>query len=110
VPPALPFVTLPLLLAVPGGLVGWAYDLMFVVLVCPLLIAGGLRLTGEARWAAWLGALSFPLYAVNVPVLHNAKLLNVGALVAAIATLAVAATLTWWLLARERRAKAPANT
>lgn len=104
--PIIPFAAFPVLLAAPVAASGWAYDLLFVVLVCPLLIAGGLTLKGEAKWAAWLGAVSFPLYAVNVPVLHNAVLFGLNPVHATIATLMVAIAATWWLSQRERRAKA----
>jgi peptidoglycan/LPS O-acetylase OafA/YrhL len=104
--PMMPFVAFPVLIAVPVAASGWAYDLLFVVLVCPLLIAGGLRLKGGTKWAAWLGAASFPLYAVNVPVLHNAVLLGLSPFVAALTALLVTFALTWWLSQRERHAKA----
>jgi peptidoglycan/LPS O-acetylase OafA/YrhL len=108
--PAVPFLALPILFAAPLPALGWAYDLLFVVLVCPLLIAGGLNLSGEAKWAARLGLLSFPLYAVNVPVLHNAGLLGLGPVTAIIAVALVTLALDWWLSRRQRRAKAPATT
>ena len=107
--PALPFLAIPVLLAAPLPMLGWTYDLLFVVLACPLLIAGGLRLQGDAPWATWLGLLSFPLYAVNVPMLHNAAMLGTGPIAATLATLAVAIALSWWLSIRERRAKAAAK-
>lgn len=107
--PAVPFIAIPLLFGAPITALGWTYDVLFVVLVCPMLIAGGLNLKGEAKWAAWLGALSFPLYAVNVPVLHNALLLGFGAISTSVAIFVVALVLTRWLSMRERRGKAAAR-
>jgi peptidoglycan/LPS O-acetylase OafA/YrhL len=48
----------------------WQADLMFVLLVCPLLIAGGLRIERIHPVLVWLGAISFPLYAVHVPAMR----------------------------------------
>lgn len=108
--PAIPFIAIPVLLGAPIAALGWAYDLVFVALVCPLLIAGGLRLKGEARWADWLGSISFPLYAVNVPALHLATMFGLGAIPALVSALVVTIALTRWLSLRERRAKALATT
>ena len=57
---------------------GWQFDLAFIVAACPLLIAGGLRYSPSANSpggaaASALGALSFPLYAVHMPVLEGMK-------------------------------------
>jgi peptidoglycan/LPS O-acetylase OafA/YrhL len=48
---------------------GALYDSAFVAIGCPLLIAGGLSLGGEPVGQT-LGRLSFPLYAVHVPILQ----------------------------------------
>lgn len=49
---------------------GWQFDLVFVVVVCPLVLIAGLS---SYAWAGPLervsGDLSFPLYAVHMPVL-----------------------------------------
>lgn len=42
-----------------------------VLVVAPLVLRASLAL-GEAKWAQWLGALSFPLYAVHMPILQIA--------------------------------------
>lgn len=46
----------------------WPLDLAFVLVCCPILIAGGLRLNA-GRLGEALGAMSFPLYAVHFPIL-----------------------------------------
>ncbi len=45
----------------------WA-DLVFIIIVCPLLIAGGLNTA--PRWGAFMGAISFPLYAIHDPIME----------------------------------------
>ncbi len=110
VPPALPFIALPALMLTPFAAAGWAYDIAFIALACPLLIAGGLRLQGAARWAALSGALSFPLYAVHVPVLRTAALAGIDAIAAAVLTLLAGIALAWWLSRRQQRAKRAPST
>jgi len=52
------------------GLTGWLFDLLFVVVLCPLVILAGLGETGHMRkLGAIAGDLSFPLYAVHVPII-----------------------------------------
>lgn len=74
-PPRLPAWIAPVLL--PGALLvrelagsSWIFDLLFVVLVCPAVLVAGLA---SFSWAGRLeriaGDLSFPLYAVHMPVL-----------------------------------------
>lgn len=81
VPPLVAFLAMPLALL--AGQVlnveSWAAEIGFVLL-CPVLIAGGLAWKGDGRIAAWLGAISFPLYAVNSPVLHWFEGLGLGPL------------------------------
>ena len=57
------------------------FDMVFVVVVCPLLLAGGLAYAGHSPLARLLGAISFPLYAVHLPILElaDAHGLGVGA-------------------------------
>lgn len=45
----------------------WGADLLFGLIVCPLLIAGGLALDA-GNLGKWAGAMSFPLYAIHIPV------------------------------------------
>lgn len=55
-----------------GGLMegGWLFDLLFVILVCPAVLIGGLEGVRSARRLERVfGDLSFPLYAVHMPVL-----------------------------------------
>jgi peptidoglycan/LPS O-acetylase OafA/YrhL len=110
VPTLLSFVALPLLMLAPFAALGWGYDIAFIALACPLLIAGGLRLEGAAKWAAWSGALSFPLYAVHLPVLRAAALAGIDAYAASLLALLAGIALAWWLSRRQQRAKRMAST
>jgi peptidoglycan/LPS O-acetylase OafA/YrhL len=81
------------------GVNDWRIDLCFIVLVCPLLIAGGLRFTAAAGSvlgfaAAALGALSFPLYAVHLPVIQAMNLLGYRSIVGGVAALMAGALVT----------------
>lgn len=52
------------------GPLGWGFDMLFVLVACPLMIAGGVRLKGRWRAAELSGALSFPLFAVHMPIMQ----------------------------------------
>ena len=71
----------------------WGYDVAFVLLVCPLMLAGGLacqRVHGVIRW---LGLISFPLYAINLPLLIWTNGLGLGAPIGVASALALASYL-----------------
>ncbi len=99
----------PLLMSTPLAALGWGYDLIFTLLLCPLLLAGGLRLKGAPRWAMLSGALSFPLYAVHMTVLRNGYINQANPWLTAGTALLAGVLLTWWLSKREARAKAARN-
>ena len=73
VPPLLALVVMPMVIAGAWALDirGWWFDWLFVVLVCPLMLAGGLRLVRFGRVAGMVGTLSFPLFALQMPVLQG---------------------------------------
>lgn len=56
----------------------WHFDMLFTLIACPLMIAGGLRLNRFHRFAGLLGQLSFPLFAVQMPILQGMKMLGFG--------------------------------
>lgn len=111
VPPGLAFAAMPLIFASAWllGIADWRLDLVFIVVLCPLLIAGGLRYRSAegsgATIAAAIGAFSFPLYAVHMPVLQGMRLLGFGSIGGGIAALVVggAVTLTFAGLGRQRQ-------
>lgn len=80
VPPLLALVVMPLVIAESWklGVTGWWFDFLFVILVCPAMLAGGLRLRRFGREAGIVGQLSFPLFAMQMPVLQGMQHLGYG--------------------------------
>jgi peptidoglycan/LPS O-acetylase OafA/YrhL len=78
VPPTLALLGMPVFFSVVAltGCKAWFLDFLFILILCPLMIAGGLRWTGPVKWASASGALSFPLYAFHAPILASAALLG----------------------------------
>ena len=80
VPPLLAFAAMPV--AVVGmwyfGLSNRWVDLAFVVAVCPLMLAGGMRLRRFERTAGLAGKIGFPLFAWQMPILQGAAYLGLG--------------------------------
>ncbi len=79
VPPLLAIPAMPAILAASWWLgidQTWLFDFAFTVVVCPLMIAGGMRLTRFQRAAGLLGRLSFPLFAVQMPILEGTQMLG----------------------------------
>ncbi|MDE2405010.1 MAG: acyltransferase [Sphingomonadales bacterium] len=117
--PALPF---PLLAAVlvalvnfpvdprDGSTIGWIYDIVVATVAFPLLVMSGVAMRAPGRVAVALGVMSFPLYAIHVPLLDAARLAGVAPLLRLLA-LAPLAVLGWAIgqyvdapLGRRRRA------
>ena len=96
-----PFAPHPLLIAIAmpvyfigTGLLGsyrWPLDLLFVLAVFPLLVAGGVHWRRVPRVLVWLGAVSFPLYAVHSPLLMWSERLHVPLFAGIAGCLAMAA-------------------
>jgi peptidoglycan/LPS O-acetylase OafA/YrhL len=97
-----------------SGIADWRLDLLIILVVCPLLLAAGLRYRPSNRMAlgiaGGLGALSFPLYATHMPVLEGMKVLGYGwvaggtAMLLAGTSLALAAEIVGpWRKARRKR-------
>jgi len=57
---------------------GWWVDLMLVVVLCPAMLAGGLRLQSGERLCRLAGRLAFPLFAWQIPVLEGLRGLGGG--------------------------------
>lgn len=92
------------LIAMPAALVAswstgfshWSFDLAFVTLLCPLVIAGALNIVRATFLGRLSGDISFPLFAAHVPVFEAARLAGYGPALALPAALAVAAEILWW--------------
>ncbi len=96
VPPIIGLAGMPVLVAAAWrlGISSWVFDLAFVTLACPLLIAGCMNLTSGARLAGFVGAWSFPLYAIHFPLLIWFRLWGYNWSIAALAALALSAAVT----------------
>ena len=75
---ALPLMPALLLVSTWLNLRGWGWELGFILLGCPLMIAGGIRLDRFHSLAEWMGRLSFPLFALQMPIIEGAKMLHFG--------------------------------
>ncbi|HVR91811.1 MAG TPA: acyltransferase family protein [Novosphingobium sp.] len=85
----------------------WSFDLAFVLAVCPLTILGALGLRRATR-IGWLSAaMSFPLFAVHLPILEAARELGYGVRTAAPLAFALTALIVWWTNRPARRMAAP---
>lgn len=93
--PALAFAAMPVLILLVPVLQDqpWLFDVTFILLACPLMLAGGLACTRVSPVIRWLGLISFPLYAVNLPLLIWANGLGLGAPIGVAAALALASYL-----------------
>jgi peptidoglycan/LPS O-acetylase OafA/YrhL len=91
VSPALALAAMPLLCVAAWwlGITGWLFDILFVTIACPLMIAGAMRLRSGGRITAFIGAWSFPLYAVHFPLLIWMRMWGYPWYLAAAAALAV---------------------
>jgi peptidoglycan/LPS O-acetylase OafA/YrhL len=74
----------------------WSFDLAFVVLLCPMVIATALSLTRDTAPGRFSGEIAFPLFASHVPVLEAARLAGYGPLVALPVAFAAALAILWW--------------
>lgn len=98
IPPLAGVIAFPLL-ALACQAIGFAGAVLFTFVAAPLIIMSTLGLR-DSRFFAYLGALSFPLYATHYPVLQLADMLGAGPWLASIAALALAAILVVLLEAR----------
>lgn len=90
-------------LVVPAEL-GVLYDMLFIGVVSPLLVAAGAAVEPSQRLQApfsWLGAISFPLYAVHRPILSLAEgvreALGLPPLLFGLAVIALTVIFAWLL-------------
>lgn len=95
--PKITLLSMPLFFVATGlageGMALWPIAAAFILILCPLLIAGGLSVPAS-RWTPLLrvmGELSFPLYAVHVPVITLVMYLGGGLATSFAASITVAA-------------------
>ena len=87
----------------------WSFDLAFVMALCPLIISAATAITKQT-WLGWLSAaISFPLFAVHLPILEAVRELGGGKELAIPLALGTALVIVWWTNRRDRR-KAMAKT
>lgn len=104
---------MPVWFSLPFGLdtSAWRLDLLFVAVISPLVLIGGLALRHGEALARAAGEISFPLYAVHYPMLYWCRALNLGPYVAIVAAVVAAALIalaqnTWTRRRRFRLATA----
>lgn len=85
------------------GWQNWSFDLAFVMMLCPLIISAATAIT-QQTWLGWLSAaISFPLFAVHLPIMEAVRELGGGKQVAIPLALATALAIVWWTNRRDRR-------
>lgn len=81
----------------------WSFDLAFVMLLCPLVISAATAI-GRQTWLGWLSAaISFPLFAVHLPILEAVREVGGDKEAAIPLALAVALIIVWWTNRRDSR-------
>ena len=107
----IPLPSLFVLLAMPLAIMGswflgwqnWQFDVTFVILLCPLIISAASAMTRQT-WLGWLSAaISFPLFAVHLPILEAVRELGGGKAQAIPLALGVALIIVWWTNRRDAR-------
>ena len=97
VPPVIALAAMPVLLAAAYylGVTSWLFDMAFVLIACPLMIVGAMRLRLAIPGAAFAGAWSFPLYAIHFPLLIRLRNGGWTAWQAGAIALVLSALATW---------------
>lgn len=99
------------LLAMPLAIVGgwyvgwqsWSFDLVFVMLLCPLMISAATAITRQTSLGWLSAAISFPLFAVHLPILEAVRELGGTKEQAIPLALTAALVIVWWTNRRDRR-------
>lgn len=88
---------------------GWWPDALFVAVIGPVMLAGGIRMRHGARVATWAGRLAFPLFALQMPVLQAMRYLGATREMGTVAAMAAGIAgvgFEMWLDRRRRWQKA----
>ena len=111
VPRWLGLAAMPVLLAAAWwfGVTSWLFDMAFVVIACPLMMAGAMRLRAGSAFGAGIagfaGASSFPLYAIHFPLLIRLRNRGVAPWQAVLLALALSVLVAWLEIALRKRLK-----
>lgn len=81
----------------------WTFDLAFVLVACPLAIQCARNLKRDTRLGQLSSAISFPLYATNLPILEGLRELGHGPVLAVPVAIAAALGITLWTNRRQHR-------
>jgi peptidoglycan/LPS O-acetylase OafA/YrhL len=79
-----------------SGFRHWSFDLAFVLVLCPTVIAAALNFTRDTAIGRFSGEISFPLFACHVPVFEAARLAGYGPLIALPCAMVAAMAILWW--------------
>lgn len=74
----------------------WSFDLLFVLLLCPAIILGALGIAGRSRLGWLSAAISFPLFAIHLPILEAMRELGFGWKPAVLIAIGAALAVTGW--------------
>lgn len=96
IPPLFTLAAMPLFfvasMTLSSGRASWLLAVLFILILCPTIIAGGLRIR-ESRWTPLMrfaGELSFPLYAVHLPIILVVRYLEGGYAASFVASIVMA--------------------
>jgi peptidoglycan/LPS O-acetylase OafA/YrhL len=85
------------------GYRAWPFDLVFVIVLCPLAIVAALGITREHTLARFSADIAFPLFAVHVPALELVRMAGYGPQTGLPAAFALALAILWWTKRGARR-------
>ncbi|NBW74946.1 MAG: acyltransferase [Sphingomonadaceae bacterium] len=87
----------------------WQFDLAFVMVLCPLVISAATAITRQTPLGWLSAAISFPLFAIHLPILEAVRELGGSKVQAIPLALSAALIIVWWTNRRDAR-KALAKT
>lgn len=115
--PAVPLPSVLTLAALPGTLIAsvaiglrhWTFDLAFVLVLCPFVILSALRIVRPSPLIRLSAAISFPVFAVHLPILEAMRELGFGKGPALIVVAAATAVIVWWTNRPSQRMEPASN-
>lgn len=109
VTPMFSFLAMPAIFigTIPVSGISWLADLLFIAVVAPMMLAGGLAYDKPSRLASFGGAISFPLYAVHGPILEWCRQAGTPIIFGIIVSVAIASFVAYPGQALARRLTRP---